>query len=253
MISERQFAAGFSSFWSELLPLLTPACVTVFNQSHGFDLDGGIHVDDLVEVPNSDKLPADILSEAAFGMARTANALGESVKDLLSKGAYRADAWRSATERVSRFRNIVRETCPGSDSPIGEFYDLLAKRYDQFAGYAAEHGRIEYSPRVSGCGFLADMEADLAAGAVLFEVKTVSRNFSSNDIRQVITYLALDYCSGARRWSSGGLFNPRRNRVALFEPDKFLTYVSGGKAAVVVYREIQDFLASREWDVEATF
>ena len=253
LISERQFADGFSSFWSGLLPFLTPACVTVFNQSHGLDIDGGKSVDDEVLLSKSLRLPADILSEAAFEMARSANHSNSAVRDIFHDEAERVRSWEAAVAKVSRYREIIEIPCPDRKSSVGLFFERLSMRYDAFSDYAIDMGAVTYSPRVAGCGFLAESEADVCIGSTLFEVKTVSRNFASKDIKQIIIYLALDHCSGSRRWNQGGFFNPRRNRIALFDPNKFLPYVSGGKSAVSIYHEIEDFLGSREVQIESRF
>lgn len=65
-------------------------------------------------------------------------------------------------------------------------------------------------PLFRGCGYIGTSEGDVLNGSCLFEVKTVDRAFRSIDIRQLITYCALNYLSRQYEISSIGLFNPRR-------------------------------------------
>lgn len=58
---------------------------------------------------------------------------------------------------------------------------------------------------------------------------TVNRNFGSVDIRQLFVYLALQAISSKPRWSSAGLFNPRRATWCRFDVEPFVALISGGR------------------------
>ncbi|WP_024896904.1 MULTISPECIES: hypothetical protein [Brucella] len=65
-------------------------------------------------------------------------------------------------------------------------------------------------PVFRGCGYVDASEGDIVSGSTLFEVKAVDRSFRSVDIRQLITYCALNHASQQFDLRDIGLFNPRR-------------------------------------------
>lgn len=252
VISERQFAAGFSSFWGELLPLLTPACMTLFNESHVSDVGLGVSVDSKLN-SNLAGLPLDLLAEVAFKLAQLCVEEGMSGVNLINETYQLEQAWEWASNRIMAHRYLEMTPPPSAGSPEHAFLLAAIENYDEFHRHVSRRGHISYAPPIPGCGFLAASEADVAAGDTLYEVKTVGRGFGSKDIKQLVTYLALDHCSGGERWKRGGLFNPRKMKMATFDPGTFLSYVSGGESATTVYREIEMFLLSRDIQVEKSF
>jgi hypothetical protein len=68
---------------------------------------------------------------------------------------------------------------------------------------------IELSPTFAGCGIIDTCNGDIYFGNMLFEVKAGDRSFRSIDLRQVLTYAALNYAQSKRRIDRVGLFNPR--------------------------------------------
>lgn len=71
-------------------------------------------------------------------------------------------------------------------------------------------GDLCVRPMFAGCGYVDASEGDVISGTCLFEVKAVDRQFRSLDIRQLITYCALNYQSKQFQIDSIGIFNPRR-------------------------------------------
>lgn len=252
VISERQFASGFSSFWGELLPLLTPACMTLFNESHVLDVGAGVSVDSKLGL-NISGLPLDLLAEAAFKLAQLSIESGTSGVELIKEAGQLERAWGWAATRIMAHRHLDIQCAPTAGSLEHSFLLAAIENYDEFHQFVRGRGHIFYAPRIPGCGFLSASEADVAAGDTLYEVKTVGRGFGSKDIKQLVTYLALDHCSGGERWRRGGLFNPRKMKIATFDPVTFLAYVSGGESATTVYREIEMFLLSRDIQIEKVF
>jgi len=61
-----------------------------------------------------------------------------------------------------------------------------------------------------GCGYIDESEGDVICGKTIYEVKTVDRRLRSVDIRQVITYAALNFISKKYEVENVGIFNPRR-------------------------------------------
>jgi len=69
-------------------------------------------------------------------------------------------------------------------------------------------GTAVFWPKIPGCGVVDAAFADLMIEDGLYEVKTVSRNFRSPDVRQLLTYCAMLDASGTRP-ARIGLVNPR--------------------------------------------
>jgi hypothetical protein len=71
-------------------------------------------------------------------------------------------------------------------------------------------GPIHLAPEFKGCGILDKCEADLIVGDLLIEVKAGDRNFRSTDLRQLLTYCALNYVENGYQIRRIALLNPRR-------------------------------------------
>jgi hypothetical protein len=65
-------------------------------------------------------------------------------------------------------------------------------------------------PRFRGCGILEACEGDLLIGDILVEVKSGDRNFRSIDIRQLLTYCALNSMEKQFNLRQVACVNPRR-------------------------------------------
>ena len=78
--------------------------------------------------------------------------------------------------------------------------------------YTARLENAVFSPRIPGCGVVDSATADVLAEKELVEIKTVTRPFQANDLRQSLTYAAMLYASG-RRIDHITLLNPRRARA----------------------------------------
>lgn len=252
MIGEHDIAGGFSSFWAEVLPLLTPSCVTVFNRTRGDYLRGCRPVDRELGISNADLRWPDLLAEVAFDIFKTSVERQVAFADVLATPELYEAAWRVGEASISLHRNLQPQDPPPQNELSHRYLLSLGRRYDALrALHSFEHA--EFFPRVRGCGVLGACEADLSLGTTLVEVKTVDRNFNSKDIKQVIVYLSLDYLSGVNRWRDVMLFNPRRSFLASFSPNDFIEYISAGKRAAQVYQEIEGFLLHRDFAPEHRF
>lgn len=252
MIGEREIASGFHSFWSELLPLLTPSSITIINRSYGQYIQGHRPVDVELRINQGELKDQDLLAETSFEIFSLAHRNGIVSRDVLSNREALEAAWIVATAKIGRHRSIKDSVLPSQGELSFRYIEAICLRYEAFRG-ARPEDQLEIHPALKGCGILGVCEADISIGRSLVEVKTVSRNFSSRDIRQVVLYLALDAISGDDRWSSVVLFNPRRAWYVSFDPYKLLEYISAGRTAMEVYRSIEDLLLSRDFVVDHTF
>jgi hypothetical protein len=88
---------------------------------------------------------------------------------------------------------------------------------------------------------LDSCEGDVLAGAVLYEIKNVDREFRSLDLRQLLTYAFLDNLGGTRRFSAVGLVNARRGVYFRASVERVCRGVAAASAAEV-FREMELFL-----------
>jgi hypothetical protein len=82
-------------------------------------------------------------------------------------------------------------------------------------------------------------------GTTLYEVKCVERNLRSIDIRQVLTYCALNYQSRQFEIDEVCVVNPRRGIVFRFGVEALAEQASG-KNSADLFHQIGDFLMNFE-------
>lgn len=98
-------------------------------------------------------------------------------------------------------------------------------------------------PIFPGCGFIDHSEADVIFGSTLYEVKTVDRAFRSNDIRQLITYCALNALENKKNIKKIGVINPRRGVYFQLGLD-FVSREISGKSMSALSEEIHQAISS---------
>lgn len=250
MISERVMASQFQSLWAEALPLLTPSFVRVFNEAYEDDLSlypQGIKLEKISIGPKVEK--HDLVSEFAFQLAKESAKKSIPATELESNAETVNFAFQEAISFLSHYEQDVINNMLNSEE-IAESY-LLAYQYEQFLK-KIDASKVEFSPRIAGAGFMNQCFADLAVDNTLYEVKTVSRNISGNDIRQLFIYLALQASEGSQTWTHAGFFNPRRALAYRFSIDHFVYRTSGGKSTTEVFQNIVSFF-SREIEFDTKF
>lgn len=253
MISERSFARSFHSFWNELLPLLTPRFVSLFNEAYQkalLDNSGKNLV--LLTLPIGINRP-DIVAEFAFRLALLARKENLSLHHLRQRESLIAIAQRRAFELIQKYEGMKPETnVPLSQVELCEAF-RLCERYETLYAAFPENIPVEFCPKFDGSGFINSSEGDIGIGDTLIEVKTTSRRCSGKDLRQLIIYLALDANAGLKRWSHIGLFNPRRGTLHCAEINAIILRLSGGKPRSDVLAELIAFAESNETAIDRRF
>ena len=251
MISERQVAKGFQGLWSEVLPLLTPHFVHLFNEAYRTPLTDAVG-EDSPEVPSGDDTDPAVVSEFAFRLVRLARQRGVRLSDVAQDEQLIADAQSEALALIREYerpKGGPPETLNASERSESL---LLVHNYEIFLSSHAEEA-IEFSPSIPGAGFVDSCAGDVSAGTSLFEVKTVKRNIAGKDIRQLLVYLALQAATGRRRWSDAGFFNPRRAHVYEFSVDKMIPLISGGRLASEVFEQMVEYFCTRDTQLDSAF
>src|SRR4051812_2471999 len=102
MISERSFAHSFDSFWHELLPLLTPRFVSLFNEAYETELRDELgRFLSVLPVGSSVERP-DIVAEFAFRLARVSHEKRISIEEIRNQSVIVQSAESEAFQLIQR-------------------------------------------------------------------------------------------------------------------------------------------------------
>jgi len=251
MISERQVAKGFQALWGEVVPLLTPHFVHLFNEAYCeplTDVAGAT----APGIPSRDDTDPAVVSELAFHLVRLAHDFQIPMSEICNDEKLVRDAESAALALIQTYERPTGSLPQGVNASERSESLLLVANYELFL-LRRNDEEIEFRPRIPGAGFVDACAGDVSIGRSLFEVKTVSRNIAGKDIRQLLVYLALQAATGDRRWPDAGFFNPRRARVYEFSVDKIIPLISGGRLATEVFQEMVDYFCARDTHLDSSF
>ena len=250
MISERSVAEEFDGFWGSTLPLLTSSFVRVFNEASVEYLGGGTHFG-MSEQPLSDHIKKhDLVAEFSFQLAKMVNEYSTNVNQVRSDKKKLELAFSRALDFLKKYEIKSYEELL-NEHEVNDALNL-AEQYEFFFDYL-DASDIQFSPRIAGAGFMQDCLADLSVDSTLYEIKTVSRNISGKDIKQLLLYLALQYSTGENKWVYAGFYNPRKALNYRFSVEHIIERTSGGRPSSDVFMEIIDFLATRGIELDSSF
>jgi hypothetical protein len=243
LISERQLAKSFDSFWQHHFPLLNPTCVRRFNAEIREPVVGanGVARTPIPMGPEMERF--DLVAELAFEMARA------RYETPFTEGDF-ASAVTRALVRIAELegRAEISEPFPHE---LSEAKALLTV-YDDFFVRIASEGVIHFQPPIKGAGILDAMEGDFCTTATLYEVKCVNRNLQGSDLRQLLCYLITGLASHKYAWKRYCIFNPRRAVYYSGRIDEFLAYLSGRTPHECI-NDVLDALMEREQPLESKF
>lgn len=215
MISEVAFARDFASFWRSATPTMD-----------GFvrRLNKGVYTRD--SLPMYSKTAASrrsFVNEVAFAAfcesveRNRSNQLAVSINDLTK------EATKSVAGIVGNEDDIGNTLSKNEANDAAEQIRRLHQRLSIVEGFSS----IECRPIFPGCGIVDKCEGDIAIGGILFEIKAGDRPFRSVDLRQLLTYLTLNYAGGSRSFRAVGLVNPRVGISFEMGVDEFCFEVGG--------------------------
>ena len=230
MISERMLARGFPHLWQSVFPMLTSGFMHLFNTSYTKPILGR-DGEPVSPVDRSADLNApDLSAELAIQATKIAAQTGISVAAVLQDEALIIQAWQASLDLFGRYEGSQPDTSATIlDAPELEDAILLADNTWSFL--STLDGKVLFGPRIPGAFALPECEADIAVDDLLVEVKTVTRNFYSQDLKQLLVYLALDWATRDRRWTRACLLNPRQGFLADFVVEPFVELISGKSIA----------------------
>jgi hypothetical protein len=243
MISEKEFASGFTGFWGDCLPFLAPPLIAELNLSGVLLTESGR---DWVKPlgASRDTSRNDVIAEMAFGLFVAALQESTPVAALVTNAVRIKEVADAAVDRIQGLRRRSTEEPQKIPIPATEAFALAYRLEEYFEGRVpAEH--ITIQPRFKGCGILNSCYGDLFASKCLYELKCVDRNLRSVDLRQVLVYCALNYGSQQFDIAEVTILNPRRGIEFRFVVEDLASRVSG-KTSAELFHQIRDFLSNFE-------
>lgn len=109
--------------------------------------------------------------------------------------------------------------------------------------------RIQVTPRIPGCQWIASGVGDFSIGTRLVEVKCANRNFSSADYRQVLIYWILSYAAAVEgrgfEWTHVALSNPRLGHTVNISFDRLISLLAGGKSKIELLQLFRAIVSER--------
>ncbi len=229
MTDARRFASVYTAFWQSI----APSCELFVRRANTY----GYTRWDAPLPPPSLGARRSLCAEYAFSRFTVEHNLPKGARGRASPENVHALAWDSAVRRLSPYaaQGLDLDT-PFSEDEMADA-TLMVGRHRRF--FSGGTDILVTRPVFPGCGFIDVSEGDVITGETLFEVKAVDRMVRSIDLRQLLTYAALN--KGARTFSLSriGIFNPRRGIFFEFELDDVCIGVSGSRAEVLLSEIIE--------------
>ena len=197
MIGATRFAGAYGSFWRNATPTLD-----LFVRKINIEFYERVDVPCVYEVdPNRSALVA----ETAFALFDMHSRDGGDRARFFERFAAQATAEARRRLALLNAENIGDNLNRNELNAVQELF----RRLNSF--FIDQHGReLVVRPDFPGCGFVDRSEGDVIYGDALYEIKAVDRSFRSVDIKQLITYAALNHESGSYLLRDIGIYNPRR-------------------------------------------
>jgi hypothetical protein len=187
LISELTFSREYGSFWRSI----TPTSEAFVRQ---------------VNLGLSERWYRPLAGETASARRAFVNELGFCLFRELAGGVWRGREWVRPSDRDAVVQAAVGEAWrrvgslakrAGADRlgvEAGELREAMSLA-GRLQAYFREAQDLIIEPTFAGCGVVDECRGDLLADSILTEIKAGERPFRSVDIRQILTYLALNHAA----------------------------------------------------------
>ena len=235
VIDAKRFATVYNAFWQAA----SPTCDLFVRR---INMDGYERFDAPLKAPSRSNRQA-LVAEYAFTRFVLQHRLPTEAAQPPSEDKVHNLAWQQVRERLAPY------TTQGLDvnTPFrkSEKQDAwrITQRLKKF--FSSRRQPLNTRPSFPGCGYIDTSEADVLYGLTLFEVKTVDRMIRGTDLRQLLTYAALNKIGKCYKLSHVGVFNPRRGIYAELGLED-VCYGISGKSSEVLLTEIIEAASSGE-------
>lgn len=229
MISETKFAGAYSSFWKSIAG-------NSENVIRQFNLTKEAYSDE-IESKSAPERHA-LINEMGFNMFT--DYCNTGIVNIVATSEH----FTKAKLRVSALEGAkVQSMADPSIEEMKEATDI-ANALQRFL-HRLNVAKADYkiSPNFCGCGIINSCQADLIVGNILVEVKSGNRAFRSVDIRQLLTYCALNFMKKDYIISNICCVNPRRGTYVSACLESISLQISG-KTSFELLSEIVYFISS---------
>ncbi|MGJ3493562.1 hypothetical protein ACR9PT_03135 [Piscirickettsia salmonis] len=235
MISETTFAKKFTSFWNKTLP----------NANNYIRLINGGLIEVLYKPLESAsrKQNTALVNEVAFDLFRVAIKNNYPSSSIYCKGRFSAIHLKKSLDNslsyLKRFAYIEDSLLPLSNQELLQTSDIFLNLYDR---YSAEN--VNVHPVFSGCGYINQAAGDIVKDSTLIEIKAGERKFSIYDLRQVLTYLTLNFYSKDQiTINTIEFFNPRMGIVFNHKVEDLCKNISA-LSSFELFSEVYSFITN---------
>lgn len=231
MITEKAFVLGHAAFWHELLPTERQYVSLVNGACHHYlpPYDGA-------SASDSNR---GVINELAFRICYESNRRKVSVREI--EEATRLALELDALLLLGQMRHLSR-VGPGrlDDHGREEAVDIAERMRIWLDGTDSVP---LFQPRFRGCGWLDTCHGDLLASTSLVEFKAGDRGLRAIDVRQALSYCALNFASKDFDIDELIFVNPRtgKNFTASIED---LCRGCAGRSAGAVLARIVDYIST---------
>lgn len=231
MMSEHQFATGYSSFWREMTPM-----ADAFMRAQNLMLDRFCGPLESTLDPRS----RSFINELGFRLfARYAPSHKEI--ESIKPADVSKELIQEVINYVRRFSAVPNDSA--GNISTHELHEAITLASRLFAHFKAILGEVIFLPRFHGCGLMGECEGDLFVRSILYEVKAGDRSFRVTDLRQLLIYCALNRGKSAYPIERVALINPRVGVYWAARLDLVARQVSGTTASQLL-DGIVEFLAA---------
>lgn len=210
MIDASRFAAHYNAFWTQRTPT-SEHFVRRLNLELAQRWEPPLSKPDL-------EIRAAFIAEVAF--ARFSLSIQGLEREILEH--------KALSEARRRLLPLTND--PGSlNAPLTETEEQQAKSLGvRLAGFFRfRELPLALRPVFPGCGIIDASEGDVVSGTTLFEIKAVERPFRGFDLRQLLTYCALNHASQRYSLAKLGIYNPRRGLYVEMNIDQVCREMAG--------------------------
>jgi len=229
MISERKLVASHTSFWRNLMPM-SESFVRRMNVTL-------VRISD----PRIRKFKGNrnaLISELSFRLFSYSVNENISLEKLREQKETVTSIATEAHSYISRLEGADENANPFENVEIEESF-FWGKSLFDFTRFIHPQKKIIASPVFDGCGIIDSCIGDLLIDGTLYEIKNVERHFRISDIRQVLTYCALNFASKKSHINSIGLINVKSGQYYKTDLNSFALNVSGISANELLENIVQ--------------
>lgn len=237
MINEKRFAETYNSFWNTILPLSANAIRSLKTISHNISN----------ELDKYEYLPRRraIINHFAFNLYKYSiknNIFVLSIKDSPKL------VERLVNLTQNQLKSFISKDLPDlkylRDVEILEAFEMANYMETFFKNhYKWQSRKIVANPKFPGCGFIKNCYGDILINKDLYEIKATKKFFETKDIRQLLTYCALNFNSKKYIIENVGVYNPKMGSYFKININDLCLLFSGNNS-IFVFSNIIDFVSS---------